>query len=306
MDLAIKKIVEKQTVTPFEICSVLELLKNHHLLKKTKIWLKGKVADPEEFCSWLKKTGTVMAGSAPLQILLGQDWKDSDIDLYVMDQSSHNRKLDRYPVRKLVQLMDSNSKFDEGDDVVVSLSNMKKFFKLIDHITSDTYSPYIYITQYDINDYSEMGCLMKNRLYYKLIQDSNNICKYDRNVDISKVHTYRYQGECKLECPLQNSDKNTNSTDSNAKECPKCTHIQIIHINPDKHSDIKSFIDSFDLDFCKVLFDGEKFDIMYPESIKTKSSVQKSWTQKQILSDRAKKYKARGFNILTTEDFSSD
>jgi len=83
--------------------------------------------------------------------------------------------------------------------------------------------------------------------------------------------------------------------------------IQIMSINPLEFTSLKDFIDLYDLDFCKVMFDGDTIEVMYPESIKTKSSEygrkdrSKTLEEKNRWYDRKKmrisKYKGRGFNI---------
>lgn len=79
---------------PFEeytnITKTIEESLQDALLQKMYNWLEGRVHDPKQFCEYLKNTGAVIAGSAPLQVLMGQKW-DSDIDVYVMRAKEANK-----------------------------------------------------------------------------------------------------------------------------------------------------------------------------------------------------------------------
>jgi len=87
--------------------------------------------------------------------------------------------------------------------------------------------------------------------------------------------------------------------------------VQIMSINPFEYDDLKKFIDLYDLDFCKVIFDGDKVEVMYPYSVRTKISIYNRlysgdnhvdierklrWNNRK--KTRTLKYEKRGFTIF--------
>lgn len=69
--------------------------------------------------------------------------------------------------------------------------------------------------------------------------------------------------------------------------------------------DISAYIESFDLAFCKNLFDGKKFSIFNIKSVIQRKHVQYTPSNRLIKKERENKYKSRGFVIERTE-FISD
>jgi len=267
-------------LTSIELITSLQKTGDKYVLKKAHEWLEGRVHDPEVFCRWLKQTNTVMMGSAPLQMLLGENWRDSDIDLWVMDKSKDDLKLDSHTLRDLVNQIKANECFTDNK---VELEDLKPYFKYLPGCG--------YRSQFDINYYSEMGCYLRNNINYLRHNHIDNLSRYNSSVDILKVHYYSYHGNDNEDC-TQN------------KECKGCTPVQIIQIDPNKHSSFKSMADSFDFDFCKVIFDGEKFEVLKPEAILKKESYQqkKKWCDEKRYEMRVKKYTERGFSILKKEN----
>ena len=75
--------------------------------------------------------------------------------------------------------------------------------------------------------------------------------------------------------------------------------LQIMHINSLIHHNLTNFIDQYDLDFCKVIFDGFKLNVMYPDSVKTRTSVYNritDWNGRKEY--RTQKYIKRGFKVI--------
>lgn len=165
--------------------------------------LEEKGINFEQFIEWLKTNKAIIAGSYILQVLIGEKWKGSDIDVYIM-----------------------------GYD----------------------YTP-----------------LPNAKLAYSEIYKPKNY----KNNDILRVTEWSI------------GDKDDPTT------------VQIMNISPVVHSNLTKFIDLYDLDFCKVIFDGSKLNIMYPESIKTRTSVYNCITDWNGRKDyRTQKYIKRGFKII--------
>lgn len=206
-------------------------------------------------------------GSPPLQMLLDENW-ESDIDLYVMDSSHENNKL------HLNDLIDELDKF--RDDSFVDLSNITSFYT---NIYGET------VSRFEVNMLSKMGSYLRYS-HYRLIQEGS-LGGYEYNVDdIRKVDTYTYRCQKEYHCSKRGT-------------CSGCQLIQIIHIDHQKHFTFKSMAESFDLDFCKIIFDGKLFEVLYPDAILKRTSIQKGkdWVCSEFYDQRKKKYQKRGFTV---------
>ena len=113
------------------------------------------------------------------------------------------------------------------------------------------------------NEELDMPCLD-----YVKVENSEH--KYYENKDIIKIVEWKY----------------------------KSTTIQIMHINPNLHTDLTKFIDQYDLDFCKVIFDGTSLNVMYPKSVTIRTSKYNritDWNGRRQY--RTDKYTKRGFKV---------
>lgn len=75
--------------------------------------------------------------------------------------------------------------------------------------------------------------------------------------------------------------------------------VQLIYLNNSKYGSIEQFVDRFDLDFCKIVFDGHTLKAMKPESVKNKTSRYNrvsDWRNKR--KERIAKYTTRGFKVI--------
>jgi len=79
--------------------------------------------------------------------------------------------------------------------------------------------------------------------------------------------------------------------------------IQIIYVNQDNYSDLCEFVDeTFDFDFCKIVYDGQKTTILDWESVRTRTCDGNEKKQNVSNMKRMLKYLKRGFQIYNIED----
>ena len=214
--------------------------------------LKGRVKDPERFCKLMKKYNIVMAGSFPLQVLLEEDWKDSDIDLYLISKDVKEEMISNF---KIASILSNNNL-----EIILDNKIIKKLFVKIEG-----------------KRFTKHGVIHASEFIYALGNDLHGFTSETKHYtagDILRVGNY-YDSSV---------DKKMN--------------IQIIHLDPKKCSSVKSFVEKFDLDFCKVMFDGEKFTILHPESVINRISKYNKEDDWQDRKDkRVAHYRARGFTI---------
>lgn len=161
--------------------------------------------DAEDFCQKLWDTKCVMAGSFPLQCVLGEKWDESDIDIFGI-----NENLDDEDVNRLCDY--ANYKYFKDDEI-----NKHSFAK-------PTYSPHDF----------EKYLWLKYVPYF-----SSNI---DRKAGVRGpiANNYTYLGiEYIRNYKFPNID------------------IQFIECDPTVHTKSDKALDTFDLDFCKISFDGK-------------------------------------------------
>lgn len=259
--------------------------------------LKDKVHDPVEFCKWMKQTKAVMCGSFPLQIMLNEEWKDSDIDIYILEGAE--------PIKK--ELVDDRVGRLRNENVY--LRNMVVEGKAIDwdKVVEDPVGKTIFtkvgdvaVLRTSVATYTKFGCLLKYGLKKRVYWGMTNGNHYNTSL-ITDIGEYSYtSGQMCDKCT-----KYTHFTGCKEKCHEKCknTKIQIIHLNPKLNSSIKEFVSKFDLDFCKVMFDGEKFTVLEPQSVKTRTSKYnkiEDWHHQK--DKRVAKYTKRGFTIVAPEE----
>ena len=281
--------------------------------------LEGKVHNPEEFCKWLKKTGAVMCGSFPLQVMLDETWDDSDIDIYVM-----NKENEQVPKKMCVSdsthsevvsvPLDSTHSEVVSEKRIIQLEQTKNYLTYLltqtttqaginwDKVLKNPIGKTIFTKVLDtvvlcssVNYYSKFTCLLKFGLKERAYWGRTEYNKYDTSL-ITSIGNFQYssikpcqscakytvQVYCKNEC----AKKHKNIT------------IQIIKLNPKLNKSIKEFVGKFDLDFCKVMFDGEDFTILEPKSLLTRTSTYNKILDWHIQKNkRVAKYIKRGFTI---------
>ena len=120
------------------------------------------------------------------------------------------------------------------------------------------------VDSYVADLYGEFCCLLKyglkERMYWGF--RGSDLDNYDEDIEIVRVSEYfNYKpseicDDCKK---VYNVSKSCKNKCYNKDKKP----IQIVYINPEKHETVRSFVKTFDLDFCKIIFDGEKF-VPYP------------------------------------------
>jgi len=284
------KVLEQQTL----VKSVLKSL----MLDR----LKGKVHDPEEFCKWLKKTGAVMCGSFPLQIALNEEWEGSDIDIYVMDadpklfpmtqdvdDKTQKRVIDLERTKNYLTRLVTESTSSKGinwDDVIKDDIGKTIFAKVLN-------TPVLCSS---VDTYSKFGCLLKFGLKERSYWGTTSSSGYDTSL-ITDIGEYNYSSVRPCDSCVDHSGLPHNCENKCYEKC-KNTKIQIIHLNPKFNKTIKEFVSKFDFDFCKVMFDGEDFTILEPQSLITRSSVYnkvEDWHNQK--DKRIAKYIKRGFTI---------
>ena len=140
--------------------------------------------------------------------------------------------------------------------------------------------------------------------------DGKIYSKYD--VDKESKFIYSLRSDTDLYPGLTTEDKIYN-TDSILRvgnyryvHAKKETNIQIIHIDKKNFSNIADFVEEFDLDFCKIIFDGEKFTMLYPDSVincTSKYNKTSDWQDRKDM--RIEHYKKRGFTITDDKNKST-
>lgn len=300
------------TFNPINLyCRVLEQQKTTQTVLKGIMLsrLKDKVHDPEEFCKWMKQTGAVMCGSFPLQIMLNEEWKDSDIDIYVMGAQyprvSNIGARTPEPIKKKLE----NDRVGRLRNENVYLRNMVLERKAIDwdKVVGDPVGKTIFtkvgdvaVLHTSVATYTKFGCLLKYGLKKRVYWGTTSSNHYNTSL-ITDIGEYSYTSVQ----PCEKCTKYTHFIGGCKQKCyEKCknTKIQIIHLNPDMNSSIKEFVGKFDLDFCKVMFDGEKFTVLEPQSVVTRTSKYnkiEDWHHQK--DKRVAKYTKRGFTILAPE-----
>jgi len=273
-------------ISPIEFLDGNKKRMEKFMLEKMCYELKGKVHNPEEFCKWMKKYGAVMTGSFPLQVLLDEQWcgkntgeKVGDIDILVMGVKEDVKLINPMVLQTKLMNLIFDCDFTNTKNLSESITKkdvVDKFGDCFGHIED------VVTTKYNINNFSKFGCCLKfvNKVgQYSGIGEVGDVeAKYE-NLDILRIVELFY------------SENNNNNSENKTK-------IQIIHINPDKYPTIKSFVKEFDLDFCKIMFDGETFNIFYPDAILEKKSIYRNPEKYKNKDIRIKKYQDRGFTIL--------
>ncbi len=281
--------------TPFEKLTLITQALEEMLLKNMYKWLEGRVHDPKQFCKWLKRTGAFMAGSGPLQFLMGEEW-DYDMDIYIMWYKNEKMKVD---VGDVFSALTGHPAYTTSDNCTVSLDYLKKS-KLLKNVfrtikVDDKRS--ITVCSTIANHYGEFCCLLKYGLTDRKYWGEQNSSCYTESA-IVQIGEYFYYDSSKL-CTKCKTNFRVNNCCENGCYDENKKPIQIIHINSEKYKDVRSFVQNFDLDFCKVTFDGEKFEILNPESLLTKTSIYHKHPEytKEVMEIRKKKYEDRGFTI---------
>jgi hypothetical protein len=190
--------------------------------------------DGDHICTLLAKSHhTCMAGSFPLQVLIGETWGDSDIDYFVNDGEGSDRKYETYKLK--------NRYYDFTSD-------LERYFSMTLH----------------------------NRDYFN-----------KRHTD-TKYMTYQH-----TICGIQNYSAYGQLTQ------------QFIRVKYPITESIQQYIpNTFDLSFCKVMFDGNNFIINGNlQDIYNKIgeiSIPKPYSHN--LAPRVRKYMDRGFTITNADN----
>lgn len=151
--------------------------------------------DAEEFCQKMKENGCFMAGSFPLQSVLGEEWQNSDIDIYKMT----------------------------GDDEKPKEEDFREYEEVLDYFPPkyyvDGFERYLF-DKYTVKKYDKTT--------------KTNLCFYkDKDYDSIFIKGLR------------------NYTLDNIT-------VQFIQCNKERYNSIENFLETFDLDLCKIMFDGER------------------------------------------------
>jgi hypothetical protein len=165
--------------------------------------------DADDFCQKLWDTKCVMAGSFPLQCVLGEKWEKSDIDIFGINENSN-----REDTNRLCDYV--NYKHFKNDEM-----NNYGFH-------SPTYEPHDfekylwlkYVTDYKIDKRN------RNRKGYYVETPNANNYTY---LGIKYIRNYKF----------------------------KNIDIQFIECDPEVYTKSDQVLDTFDLDFCKISFDGK-------------------------------------------------
>ena len=200
--------------------------------------------DPITFSQKLKVCGAVLTGSFPLQVILGETWSESDIDIFIQDTDKKNGN-------KTTFLSYLKSHFNPVDDQSKSKSKSG-------YINAPSKDP---ITEEKVKG-------KKSYQFDKKILDVIDF-KTEKSVKIQLIIT----------------DKPVNKV-----------------------------IDFFDLDFCKIMYDGEKFSYDNWADIieKTgKMELRNDLRQNDFfffkkIFDRYEKYHNRGFKITLSDDLRNE
>jgi hypothetical protein len=190
--------------------------------------------DADDFCQKLWDTKCIMAGSFPLQCVLGEKWKTSDIDIYGI-----NEKIDsNYFWKKAI--------YKENEENINRLCDYANF-KYLPYDKIDKYS-FHKPTHYP-HDFEKYLWLLFMQ-YYTTKTHRKLLARYDD----------RFK-RCGLNIPMAFRPIKINYTYLGIKYTRnyQLKNIQIQYIECDSKIYTKSdqALDTFDFDFCKISFDGK-------------------------------------------------
>lgn len=253
-------------------------------------YLEGRLHDPQEVFGWMKKDNIHLAGGAVLKFLNGEPLGDSDLDFF--DFSDYKNKKHELDLNYMVEFL-SSEKYSTG----FSYEKAKKKFTLDNFLKFDEGKNFrifgnMLVPIWSVERHGEFACKLyfeSQRRYEGQTCATPESYKHDSN--ISTITEYAYM---KNECGMNH----VGSISSSIMKCCGTTHIQIIHTK--KYTNMKEYMNNvFDFDFCKVSFNGEKFTILYPDSVKDKKCLYKTTHEnKELSAKRRKKYEKRGYKFL--------
>lgn len=197
----------------------------------------------DEFCQQLKKYNCIITGSFPLQCILEEEWKNSDIDIFGWYED-----------------------YDFIDEV-----------KILHQYTNEKYP-----STYDKSPHNDKSGLCRcrndkcNKKQYALPCNDHYVHKFEQYLwtlftaknQIKKNNTpvasnYKYIGIKEIRnynLPNYNIQFTTMDQDNFNKE-----NVRIHHLYDDENYDqndiknnIKNIVETFDFNFCKIIFDGER------------------------------------------------
>lgn len=262
-------------------------------------FLKGRLHNVNVVFDLMKKYNVHLAGGAVLKFLNGEPLGESDLDFYNFEDgkkyhipnqfffydffnSLANRK---YPHG--VKYQEAKKNFDLGK----FLDNSKYFKKV-----GDTVVPY-----YAFRDHGGFACelFFEPHRRYKGMNVTPDEA-YNNNSNISQITDYAYVEKLCEKC------YKSNASGSSYMNCCGITNLQIIHVDS-KFKTMKEYMEkTFDFDFCKVSFDGEKFTVLHPKTVTEKRCQYKTTHDNDHLSmKRKKKYQDRGYTFDMNEFFGN-
>lgn len=261
-------------------------------------FLKGRLHNVRIVFNLMKKYNVHLAGGAVLKFLNGEPLGKSDLDFYNFEDGKkyhikHERDFFYTFSRSL-----ANGKYFHSVNHEEAMKNFdlekfidnSKFFKKI----GDTIVPY-----YAFRDHGGFACelFFEPHRRYKGMNVTPNEA-YNNNSNISQITDYAYVEKLCKEC------KKIKTWGSSYMKCCGITNLQIIHVTS-KFKTMKEYMEkTFDFDFCKVSFDGEKFTVLHPKTVMKKRCKYKTTHNNDELSKkRKKKYEARGYTFDMDEFF---
>ena len=309
-------------------------------IKSATITLKRKLEEmgwTQELFDCLKESGAVIAGSFPLQCLLGEFWEGSDIDIFSSYEGEYSNKQTKIlkaifkmkPKAGSMLMLHGYDKRFKSYCIKCKKSIMNHFDTLpgettvvvtscdnLDWPTSEDIDINSYISYLEEQNYMPILVIiyvldMFNRIIY-----TNNIHlnhKYEEMIDLLKHKYPDHAGYLNVNVgPKDNINKITglhHYMESYANFSDEQFYIHDLSIG-DVHHQIIVFekktpletVNSFDYEFCKVYFDGETLHVKNWLSILTRASGIGGNTNPS----RKLKYESRGFTIIDYNDIDGD
>lgn len=233
--------------------------------KLVKKFLDKRVYSPDDFINLIQKSNSIISGSAILQILYDEKWKDSDIDVYTLTEGdmppSRNNPKNEYP-----DLLFPDSLCGQGYS---AMSQADDISDQIVHVKG--YPAKLFIKKYGVLPFHSMKYKHEN---HDLVINWLRITKY-WEIKLKSLHSYidyYFDLSC---CKVSFDGKNLRVKDLERLFKRKST---------------------VDLNFAKY---RKYIGLIYKESFFEKVPNPES-VSKQRITERIKKYTERGFEIINT------
>lgn len=253
----------------------------------------------------LKETNSYIAGSFPLQCLLGEFWEGSDIDIFtkitqpgpdgipIMNKiEKHGDYLNYHGFSPEYKRWCIQCSSPECDHCVLMSQEKSIWESYIEYLIQEGFAPF----QVIIRIISRLNYSGNSKEFHTSIIEilKTKYPSYDR--ELSLIQCKKSFDLHRIWWICRNNEEYNASTIEFTLLNYLCEEqkVQIIAL---KEKDPLDYIAEFDFDFCKVYFDGEQLHVMNWDAVLTRTSSIKGKTRPS----RIEKYENRKFFIRKNE-----